>query len=37
MEVEVQQLQDVFDLVAAHLALLEVLAGGDGAAAMPRS
>ena len=31
MEVEVQELQDVFDFVAAHLALLESIAGGDGA------
>ena len=31
MEVQVQELQDVFDLVAAHLALLEPVAGGDGA------
>ena len=33
MEVQVQQLQDVLDLVAAHLALLEPIAGGDGAVA----
>src|SRR5271163_1217792 len=31
MEVEVEQLQDVLDLVAAHFALLEPIARGDGA------
>ena len=38
MEVEVQQLQDVFDFVAAYLALLEPIAGGNGpvAAALRR-
>ena len=31
MEVEVQELQDVFDFVAAHFALFETIAGGDRA------
>src|SRR5208283_1998401 len=31
MEVEMEQLQDMLDLVAAHLALLEPIAGGDRA------